>query len=87
VSAWPYTLQDLEKADHIDELPQRANITVNLNDKQQGVGGDNTWSNKTRPLPQYRLTTSHPYHYQFYLMPYSKSNKSIDQLARKRLPE
>jgi beta-galactosidase len=87
VSAWPYTLQDLEKATHIDDLPREADITVNLNDKQQGVGGDNTWSKKARPLPQYRLKTSHPYHYQFYLMPYDNANKSIDNLARKQLPD
>jgi beta-galactosidase len=87
VSAWPYTLQDLEQADHIDELPQRSNITVNLNDKQQGVGGDNTWSKEARPLAKYRLTTSHSYHYQFYIMPYNSSDQSMDKVARKQLPE
>jgi beta-galactosidase len=78
-------LQDLEKATHTDELPHEPNITVNLNDKQQGVGGDDSWTKRARPLPQYRLKTSHPYHYQFYLMPYSSSNKPMDKLARKRL--
>jgi beta-galactosidase len=85
VSAWPYTLKDLEQADHINELPTRPNITVNLNDKQQGVGGDDTWSPHTRPLPKYRLKTSHPYRYQFYLMPYRKGEGSLDKMARKIL--
>src|SRR5699024_10761831 len=85
VSAWPYTLHDLVKADHINEFPKRSNITVNLNAVQEGVGGDNTWSTHARPLPKYRLTTSHPYHYQFYLMPYH-GKKPMDKMARKQLP-
>jgi hypothetical protein len=37
VSAWPFSLQDLEQAKHIDDLPTRDYITVNLDDKQIGV--------------------------------------------------
>jgi beta-galactosidase len=36
VSAWPYTMEDLEKAKHINELPRRDTITVNLDYKQMG---------------------------------------------------
>ncbi|MHA1971681.1 MAG: glycoside hydrolase family 2 TIM barrel-domain containing protein [Candidatus Hodarchaeales archaeon] len=39
-SAWPYTQEDLEKAKHINELPRRDFITLNIDYKQQGVGGD-----------------------------------------------
>ena len=38
-SMWPYTLDDLEKADHIHELPRRSGVTVMLG-RQRGVGGD-----------------------------------------------
>ncbi len=72
VSAWPYSLQDLEKATHIDDLPIRDYITVNLDDKQMGVGGINSWSPKARALPQYRLPTNQSYHYVFYLYPCQK---------------
>jgi beta-galactosidase len=85
ISAWPYTLADLEKAAHIDDLPIRPNITLNINDKQEGVGGDDSWTKHARPLPKYRLTTSHPYRYQFYLMPYAKNEGGFDRLARKKL--
>ena len=37
-SAWPYTLVDLELAEHIHELPRRENMTVNIDYAQQGVG-------------------------------------------------
>ena len=37
-SAWPYTMADLEAADHIHELPRRETITLNLDYGQKGVG-------------------------------------------------
>ena len=82
ISAWPYSLDDLEKAKHIDDLPHRNYITVNLDYKQMGVGGVNTWSPRARPLPQFRLTTTHSYKYKFYLMPYSSKMGSMDDAAR-----
>jgi beta-galactosidase len=72
VSAWPYSLQDLEQATHIDDLPTRDYITVNLDDKQMGVGGIDTWSRNARAMPQYRLPTNQQYHYAFYLWYYQK---------------
>ena len=44
VSAWPYSLQDLEQAKHISDLSHKDFFTVNLDYKQMGVGGINTWS-------------------------------------------
>jgi len=40
ISAWPYNMEDLEKATHIHELPIRENVTLNIDYKQKGVGGD-----------------------------------------------
>ncbi|GKX65332.1 glycoside hydrolase family 2 TIM barrel-domain containing protein [Inconstantimicrobium mannanitabidum] len=39
-SAWPYSQSDLEKANHIHELPRRDFITLNIDHMQCGVGGD-----------------------------------------------
>jgi beta-galactosidase len=39
-SAWPYTQEELEEAEHIHELPRNKNITFNIDFKQRGVGGD-----------------------------------------------
>ena len=39
-SAWPYTQEDLELAEHTYELPRRVNVTLNIDYKQRGVGGD-----------------------------------------------
>jgi beta-galactosidase len=86
ISAWPYSLEDLEKATHTDDLQDEPNITVNLNYKQEGVGGIDTWSKHSRPLIKYRLKTSHPYEYHFYFLPYDKSEGKMDQDARKSIP-
>jgi len=37
-SAWPYTMADLEAADHIHELPRREAITLNIDYGQKGIG-------------------------------------------------
>ncbi len=39
-SVWPYSQEDLEKAEHIHELPRKENITLNVDYRQRGVGGD-----------------------------------------------
>ncbi|MCK5000398.1 MAG: DUF4981 domain-containing protein, partial [Anaerohalosphaera sp.] len=43
VSAWPFTMNDLESAEHINELVRRDITTLNLDYKQMGLGGDNSW--------------------------------------------
>ncbi len=57
-SAWPYTIGQLEAADHPNELP-RGNTTVNIDYKQMGVGGDDSWG--ARPHPEYTLPANKQY--------------------------
>jgi beta-galactosidase len=80
-SAWPYTLEDLEKASHINEIPKRNTITVNLDYKQQGVGGDNSWGAK--PHKEFRLLKNVEYSYKFRLTPISKDLGSLSKIALK----
>ncbi|MEJ2704075.1 MAG: glycoside hydrolase family 2 TIM barrel-domain containing protein [Sedimentisphaerales bacterium] len=84
VSAWPFTMDDLEKARHIDELPRRDTITVNLDYKQMGVGGDDSWGARTHP--EYTLPAK-TYHYSFRLTPYSPNLGDMGRLARRALPD
>jgi len=67
VSAWPYTLEDLQAARHPHELPRRDFISVNLDYKQQGLGGDNSWG--ARVHPPYTLPAGTSYRYKFRLEP------------------
>jgi beta-galactosidase len=84
ISAWPFTMQDLEEAKHIHEPPPAESITVNLDYRQMGVGGDDSWGARTHP--EYTLPAK-PYHYRLRLMPYDRERGNILNLTRRRLPE
>ena len=84
VSAWPYSMDDLEKAMHIHELPRRDFITLNLDYRQMGVGGDDSWGARTHP--EYTLPAK-PYSYRFRLKPYSKDMGDANALARRPMPK
>jgi beta-galactosidase len=65
VSAWPYSMHDLITHQHDFELPKRDFITVNLDHRQMGVGGDNSWG-----LPvndPYRIKADRVYTWSFVL--------------------
>lgn len=87
VSAWPYTLEDLQEATHINELPERDFYTVNLDYKQQGVGGTDTWSGNARALPAYRLPATREYYYSFFIQPYSKEVGAFREVSNVRFSE
>ena len=46
-SAWPYSMETLEAATHPVYLKRDGNITLNIDYKQMGVGGDDSWGSKT----------------------------------------
>ena len=65
VSAWPYTLADLEAATHAEALPVRDTITLNIDGAQMGVGGDTSWG--ARIHDAYLLPADRPWEYAFRL--------------------
>lgn len=75
VSAWPYSMETLEKGRHINELPPDGNITINIDYKQMGVGGDNSWG--ARPHPEYTLPPKE-YSYSFRLRAMSKKDNPAE---------
>ena len=84
VSAWPYTLEDLELANHTYDLPKREFITLNIDYKQQGVGGD---------IPamailhkKYKLRKGEDYSYTFRIQGYSKEKGDFNTLFKKIPP-
>lgn len=66
-SAWPYHMDQLETALHPFEIVRANDVTVNLDYRQMGVGGDNSWG--AQPHPEYRLPASKTYGYAFRLEP------------------
>jgi len=84
VSAWPYTMWNLERARHIYEPQRRETITVNLDYQQMGVGGDNSWGARTHP--EYTLPAG-AYSYSFRLRPYTPAMGDIGSIVRCALPD
>lgn len=65
VSAWPYSMSDLENTTHDYQLPRRNSITVNLDGFQTGVGGDNSWGAPVHE--EYRIARKGEYIFRFTL--------------------
>ncbi|HUY01357.1 MAG TPA: glycoside hydrolase family 2 TIM barrel-domain containing protein [Candidatus Deferrimicrobium sp.] len=79
ISAWPYTLEDLEKAKHVHELSERDTITLNIDYKQRGVGTDFLFAS---PLKEYRFKSRQHYAYKFRIRPYTQDMGNFDSLWR-----
>ncbi|MFX1379656.1 MAG: glycoside hydrolase family 2 TIM barrel-domain containing protein [Promethearchaeota archaeon] len=84
ISAWPYTMEDLESAKHNYELPHRDFITFNIDYKQQGVGGN--LPGFAVLLEKYKLKKNLSYIYSFRLRGYTKEMGDICIVARKIPP-
>jgi beta-galactosidase len=79
VSARHYTDADMEPARHTHELTRLDEVVVNVDHRQMGVGGDNSWGAK--PHPQYRLTES-SYQYRYRIRPFDGKNENPAELAK-----
>lgn len=55
-SIWPYSMKNLEKAEHMNELESAGFYVMNIDFKQFGLGGDDSWSSIAVAHPPYRLT-------------------------------
>jgi len=85
MSVWPYSQQDLETAQHTYELPKRDFLTVNIDHKQLGVGGDDSWSQAAKAHEAFRLR-DRVYAYSFSLKPF-RSVKEMNKQLGERLPK
>jgi len=54
-SLWPYTEESLSEASHPTDLQDAGYWTLNLDKRQMGVGGDDSWSPKALPMEKYRM--------------------------------
>ncbi|MHA1866156.1 MAG: beta-galactosidase domain 4-containing protein, partial [Candidatus Heimdallarchaeaceae archaeon] len=70
-SAWPYTQEELEEAEHVHELPRREELTINIDYKQRGVGGD--FPAVPSVHEEYKLKPNKLYRYSFSLKSYKKT--------------
>lgn len=63
LNALPYTPFELEEHDHGYKLPPSDKTVVRINYKQMGVGGDDSWGQKTHP--EFTLFANRSYSYSF----------------------
>lgn len=66
---------------HGAEVPMRDLVTVNIDHKQMGVGGDTSWGRLVHA--QYTIPAQ-DYQYSFTLIPFTHTTKDIAELARSR---
>jgi beta-galactosidase len=55
VSAWPYSMEIIEEARHTIDLKPADWITLNIDKQQMGLGGDDSWSQKSKPHEKFRI--------------------------------
>jgi beta-galactosidase len=79
VGARNYRTADLENVRHHHILQKRPFVTLNLDHRQMGVGGDNSWG--ALPLEAYRLKPG-DYSYSFSLVPISEEEEAAAEVAR-----
>jgi beta-galactosidase len=65
ISAWPFSMNDIDLAEHTYELVP-SEITVNIDYRQMGVGGDDSWSERSKPHEEFRIPSTF-YSYSFVL--------------------
>ena len=73
MSAWPFTVEDLEKAKHAIDLPQRKELHLRIDHILHGLGGDTSWGAKTHE--QYTIKPEGEYRYGFLMTPLVKPAK------------
>ncbi|HWR51002.1 MAG TPA: glycoside hydrolase family 2 TIM barrel-domain containing protein [Bryobacteraceae bacterium] len=69
VSAAHYPKQAIEASDYSFKLERKPEIYVNLDYKQMGVGGIDSWSPAAYPMAPYRIAPDKPYTYTYTLAP------------------
>ncbi|NIR62860.1 MAG: DUF4981 domain-containing protein, partial [candidate division Zixibacteria bacterium] len=72
---WPYTQEDLAEATHIHELPRREELMVNIDYRQNGVGGD--VPSGSQPHPEFRLKADTLYQYSFRMCPLLEPREDV----------
>jgi beta-galactosidase len=65
IRVWDYGEEDLEQARHPHEINRGRFVNLNIDQNIHGVGGIDTWGQRT--LPQYTIDGNTPYHYGFIL--------------------
>lgn len=87
-SVWQFRMEDLDHPGaqypnrHATDVKSLDLITLNIDLKQMGVGGDNSWG--ALPHPPYQIYPGNTYKYRFRLTPFSKEDGSPIELSKRK---
>ena len=84
VSAHTYDLKDFNQATHTYQVEKTDQVTLNLDDVQMGLGGDDSWTPATH---EEYLLDSTSYFYRVRLRPVDLRQSSPADLYKQQLPE
>ena len=87
VSAYPFLNEDFDAGDakrqrHTTDVKRRELVTLNLDYKQMGVGGDTSWGARTHP--EYTLPAKE-YRYRYRLRPFSTTEPAPMTLSKEKI--
>lgn len=82
MGASPFTDKNLETAKHTNKLTDAGYLTVNIDLKQMGVGGNDSWSEIAQPLEKYMIP-ARDYSYGFYLAPFVGKAEEMNKKVQK----
>jgi beta-galactosidase len=90
ISALPFLDEDFDpgpekRQRHACDVKKRDLVTLKLDYKQMGVGGDTSWGDRARAHPEYRLPVK-VYSSSFILRPYARSMGKVSDVARRKIP-
>jgi beta-galactosidase len=69
VSAYHYPKSEMEQADYAFMMTRRPQVYWNLDLRQMGLGGADSWTPKAYPLDPYRIRGDQPHSYKYRLTP------------------
>jgi len=69
VSARHYTKEDMERAGYTFMMEPKPQTFLNLDFKQMGAGGIDSWSYNALPMNAYRIPSDKPYSFRYRLTP------------------
>ncbi len=76
MSVWPCTEENINRANHTNELTEPGFLTLNIDLVQMGVGGNDSWSEVAAPLETYQVKAK-DYAYRFYLCPEKLNDEQV----------
>jgi beta-galactosidase len=74
ITARHYTKADLEQAAYTFQMRRHTETYLNLDWKEMGAGGIDSWSPNAYPMAPYRIDGNQPYEYRYRLTPVNAAN-------------